>query len=125
MPGRRFRDHSLLSKLGEPSHREYDVEVSLTKPPIDVQVIQPNVLLRAAERNHAEAGIAPPRVAPLVLLIKRSIVLARDSRGCDQRYRAFAERLRKWSERNHAWFLSSGPGLHDLPRGKVEKPVRV
>ena len=74
VPGRRLPDDAFLCELGQPPHRQHHVEVGLAEPRVDVQVIQPNVPFRRAERNDPETGIAPPRIAPLALLIEGPVV---------------------------------------------------
>jgi len=76
VPRRRLADDAFLRKLGQPAHRYHHVEVRLPEPRIDVQVIEANVRLARAQRSHAEARLAPPRVAPLALLIEGAVVIA-------------------------------------------------
>ena len=97
----------------------------MPEPRIDVQVIEANVRLARAQRNHAEARVAPPRVAPLAPLIEGAVVVARDAGGRDEGHRTFAEPLCERRERNHASVLARRPGLHHLARHEVQETIRV
>jgi hypothetical protein len=59
-----------VGEFAEPAHWQQDIEIRLPEPRIDVHVVDPHVLLRRAEGDHAEARIAPPRVASLAFLSK-------------------------------------------------------
>src|SRR5262249_20322104 len=90
-----------------------------------MQVIEANVRLTRAQRNHAETRVAPPRIAPLALLIEGAVVVARDGGRRDEGHRTFAERLCEPRERYHARLLARRPRLHHLARREVQKTIRV
>ncbi len=83
-------DAAVAGEFGEPPHWQHDIEVFLSKPRIDVHVVEPHIALRRAEWDDAKACIAPPRVASLVFLVEGFVIVACDACGRDERYRAVA-----------------------------------
>ena len=90
MPCRRTADLAGRGQLLQPLKREQAVEILFGATRINMQVVEPDVLAGRGVWQDAVGWVAPPRVAPLPLLVEGPVRFERDAGRTDQADRAFA-----------------------------------